>query len=164
MPALARAVVNYLLQQPSVVSTVGMDSQGPWIFANQPDATIENTGKAMIVVTVDGGWGSNGHNTANFPTIIVDVWADPTRNTDLSVRTKDADLKAELTYKALDKFLHVVNPHVNGQFIYWGTASQIATKTGVRIISSSRNNEPSYRPAINDEGAVVATVTYDASI
>jgi len=164
MPKLDRAVVNYLLQQPSVVSTVGADSEGPWIFSGRPDATIENTGEAMIVVNVDNGWGANTHNTARFPVITIDIWADPTRNPDLSVRTKDADLKAEAVYLAVDPFLHLVNANIGGEFIFFGTPEQIANKTGVRIISSSRNDEPSYRPALNDEGAVLATVTYNASI
>lgn len=165
MSTLARAAVNFLLQQPSVVATVGEDSLGPWIFANQPDATIENSGDAMIVISSLNGWGANEHNTARFPQLIVDIWADPTRGTDLSVLTRDADLKVEAVFKAVDKFFHQLdNSAPNGGAIYWGTATQISNKTGVRIISSKRVDEPDVRAALNDEGALIGTVRYNVSI
>jgi len=162
---LALAATNYLLQQSSVTDLVGEDEAGPWIFWQAPQATIENTGTSMVVINSVSGWGSNGHNTARFPQLVVDIWTDPTRNSDMSVRRPDAALKAEAVYVALDKFLHLVNADVpGGGSVVWGTAGEIATKTGVRIISSERTNEPSVSPAINDEGAVIATVRYDVSI
>jgi hypothetical protein len=162
---LALAAVNYLMQQPSVTNQVGSDAEGPWIFWQAPQATIENTSTSMVVINSVAGWDANPHNTARFPTLVVDIWTDPTRNSDDSVRKPDAALRAEAVYEALDRFLHLVNADVpGGGAVYWGTPEEIASKTGVRIISSERRGEPEVQPALNDEGAVIATVRYNVSI
>lgn len=166
MTQLSLAARNFLVQQPSVTSLLGVDDLGDFmIYDSRPEATIENTGKSMIVISTENGWGANNHNTARFPTLVVDIWTDPTRNSDNSVKRQDAILKAEAVYLAVDKFLHLVDASVpGGGAVFWGTATQVAQKTGVRITSSVRTNEPDYRPAIDDQGAVVATIRYDVSI
>lgn len=166
MSKLAYAVQNFLLQHSAVTDLLLVDSLGdPAIYVNSPEATIENTGKSMVVINTETGWGANPHNTARFPTIVIDIWSDPTRNPDKSVKRKDADLKAEDIYLAVDKLLHLVDASIpGGGAVYWGTPSQVEQKTGVRVISSSRQNEPSERPAFDNQGAVVWTVRYDVSI
>lgn len=166
MTKLAYAARNFLAQQSSVTSLVGTDTQvGEWLFVNVPEATVENSSTCLVVIYTEDGWGANQHNTARFPTLVIDIWADPTRNPDRSVRWRDADLKAEAVYLAIDKHLHrVSNSEPGGASVIWGTAEEIANKTGVRIISSSRVNEPSSRPAFDDQGAVIWTVRYDVSI
>lgn len=165
MTQLVYAATDFLLNQPSVTSLVGENDIGFWIFANTPYATIENTGKAMVVLTVTNGWGANEHNTARFPTLNVDIWADPTRHPDRSVAEQDADVKVEEVYKAIDKFFHLVNASLpGGASVMWGTPEQIATRTGVRINSSSRVNEPEISPALNDDGALIARIRYNVSI
>lgn len=165
MTQLAYAAVNYLLQQADVTSLVGSDELGPWIHANRPEALVENSETVLVVISVENGWGANQHNTARFPTLVVDIWADPTRNAGMDVARYDAELKAEAVYKAIDKHFHRVDNSVpGGGGVYWGTATQIADKTGVRINSSSRENEPNYLPAFDGGGACVATVRYNVSI
>lgn len=165
MSKLAYAARNLLVQKSSVTALLGSDELGPWIFVNQPEATIENTGEVMVVIYTEGGWGANDHNTARFPVLIVDIWADPTRHSDNSVRRKDADLKIEEVYLAIDKFLHLVNKsQPGGSAVVWGTASEIANKTGVRIVESARQNEPSLSPAFDNEGALMGRVRYNVQI
>jgi len=165
MTKLVNAAVDYLTQQISVTNLLGSDSQGPWIFANTPWATIENTGTSMVVITTGNGWGANEHNTARFPTLVVDIWSDPTRNADNSVEQKDADDKIENVYLAIDKFFHLVNKSTpSGGAIFWGTASEISSKTGVRIISSVRQNEPQVQDALNTEGTLMGSVRYNLEI
>jgi hypothetical protein len=166
MTKLALAARNLLVQQPTVTSLVGVDDLGdPMIYMNRPEATIENTGTSMIVLYTEDGWGANNHNTARFPTLVVDIWSDPTRNPDKSIKWQDAGLKAEAVYLAVDKFLHLVDASVpGGGAVFWGTPTEVAQKTGVRVVSSSRTNEPSGRPAFDDQGAVLWTVRYDVSI
>jgi hypothetical protein len=166
MTKLVYAVRNMLVQHTEVTSLLGIDDlDDPMIYAYSPEATIENTGKSMIVINVESGWGANDHNTARFPTLVIDIWSDPTRNADLSVQKKDASLKAEAVYEAIDKLLHLVDKSVpGGGAVYWGTATEIANKTGIRINSSARQNEPMERPAFDNQGAVVWTVRYDVSI
>lgn len=166
MTKLVYAARNFLVQQSSVTSLLGVDDLGdPMIYANRPEATIENTGTSMIVITSTTGWGANTHNTARFPTLYVDIWSDPTRNSDLSVKRKDADLKLEAVYEAVDKFLHrVSNSESGGSSVMWGTATELDTRTGLRIISSARQGEPEIGNAFDDEGALIGRVRYNISI
>lgn len=165
MTRLAYAARNFLLTQPSVTELVGADANGPWIFSNRPEATVENSETSLIVVSSTGGWGANQHNEGHFPTLIVDIWSDPSRGAMNAVVSQDAEDKAEAVYLALDKFFHMVdNSAEDGGSVFWGTAEQITNKTGLRIISSTRVGEPDYRPAIDDQGGVVATIRYDVSI
>src|SRR5690606_35499722 len=121
--------------------------------------------KAMVVIFTDGGWGANNQNTARFPRLFVDIWANPTRNPDKSVQMKDADLKIESVYLAIDKYLHLVDTSLpNGLSVMWGTATEISNRTGVRIINSSRQGEPVLSPAFGDEGALMGRVEYHVQI
>jgi hypothetical protein len=165
MTKLAYAARNFLAQQESVTSLLGSDDLGPWIFVNQPEATVENTGDVLVVISSTSGWGANGHNTARFPVLIVDIWADPTRDpASHAVMRKDADLKVERVFEAIDKFLHLTHRSVNGDSVIWGTPDQVTNRTGVRIIASERQDEPTMRPAFNDEGAIMGSVRYNVSI
>lgn len=166
MTRLTLAARAFLLQQPTVTSLVGTDDLGdPMIYANQPEATIENTSTSMIVITSTDGWGANEHNTARFPILYVDIWSDPTRNADLSVRRRDADSKLEKVYLAVDKFFHLVHQSApGGASIMWGTAQEIQNRTGQRIITSTRKNEPDINPALNSEGTLIGRVRYDLTI
>lgn len=166
MTSLAYAARNFLIQQTSVTDLLGKDELNqPMIYANQPEATIENTGSAMVVISVVDGWGANDHNTARFPILTVDIWADPTRNIDLSVKRKDADLKIEKVFLAMDKFLHMMNNSLpGGASVMWGTATELTNRQGTRITSSIRQDEPTIRPAIDDQGAMVGTIRYAVSI
>lgn len=166
MTELAYAARNYLLQQSSVTSLIGDDANGEWIFVDRPEARVENSQTSLIVITTEGGWGANEHNTARFPTLVVDIWSDPERDPATNaVISQDAKLKAEAVYKAIDKVLHQVhNARPGGASVMWGTAEQITNKTGVRIVTSSRTNEPDYRPTFDNAGGVIATIRYNLSI
>lgn len=164
---LSLAARNYLASQPSVTSLVGSDSTwGPWIFEDRPRLIVENTGKCLIVVTKDGSWASaNDYNTARFPRLIIDIWADPTRNADGSLRKEDAKAKIEAVYKAVDKCLHLVNKSLPGGIsVMWGTSAQVANRTGIRIDASTRSGEPEYSPTFGNEGGYMGRVVYNVSI
>lgn len=166
MSTLTYAARNFLVQFPEITQLLAVDSLGdPMIYPNRPESTVENTQKCMIVITSTEGWGSNDHNTARFPILVVDIWADPTRNPDMSVKMKDSDLKIEAVYAAVDRRLHRVDGgQPGGGSIFWGTPSEIAAKTGVRIISSKRQNEPDIQPAFDSEGALMGRVRYYVTI
>lgn len=173
MTSLTKAARNFLAQKLSVTTLLGDGSVDDadadwdtWIFMDSPEINIEGTGKAMIVLSVEGGWaGANIHNTARFPQLYVDVWVDPTRNLDGSVAIKDAKMRVEEILNAVDDFLHMVNNSTpDGKFVFWGTSSEIANRTGKLIISSVRNGEPTYRQAFDDQGAWMGTVRYNIEI
>lgn len=168
MSDLTLAARNYLAQQPSVTSLLGSDTLwDTWIFADEPYALVENSQSVLIVITQEGGWASpNMHNTMQFPRLLIDIWADPTRNPATNaVRVKDAKIKINAVYNAVDKFLHTVNLDVpGGGSIYWGTATQIFEKTGSRIQGSQRLGEPEFSPVMDGNGAYMGRVIYGVTI
>ena len=167
MTSLALAARNYLAEKSDLTALLGSNGLFPtWIFVDSPEENIETTGKAMVVISVLDGWaGANEHNTARFPRLTVDIWVDPTRNPDGSVRKKDAKIRAEAIYKVIDKYLHLVSKSLpDGSSIFWGTPAQIADKTGTRVVSSVRDGEPSYSPAFDDQGAYMATLRYNVTV
>lgn len=109
MTSLVSAVVQELASRPSLTTLLGHDSNWPtWIFEYKNQVVIENTQKCMIVVNTSGAWQpANSHNTMKFPRLVVDVWADPTRNPDKSMKFDDAEDKIEAVGDELIKILHI---------------------------------------------------------
>lgn len=156
MSTLAYAARNMLAEQSSVTSLLGSDSAwDSWIFVDAPQALVENSGTSLIVITQTGPWAAaNDYNTARFPQLTVDIWSDPTRNGDLSVRRKDAKLKIDALVKQIDKFMHVLHPGPNG--IIWH---------GLRVVASKRaDGDVEYFPSFDNKGGYMGRIRYDISI
>lgn len=167
MTTLAYAARNFLAQQSSVTSLLGDDALwDTWIFVDAPQALVEKSQTCLIVITEENGWANaNDYNTARFPRLQLDIWADPTRNADGSVQKKDAKLKIEAVYNAVDKYLHLVdNSLPSGAFHKWGTAAQIANGTAKRIVSSKRSGEPSYSATFDNTGGYMARLYYNVEV
>jgi predicted metal-dependent RNase len=159
---LTLSIRNYLAQQPEVTSLLGHDDTwDTWIFADKPYAQIEKTGKAMLVIQMDNGWTApNPHNTMKFPRIYVDVWADPDRNKDGSVKKSNADDKIIKVQDAVMKFLHTVSMNMHGKPIVWGTAAQMKTYTGVIINGSAKTTETVFNDVTDGGGARMGSSVY----
>lgn len=167
MAQLAYDVRNYLAQQKDLTDLLASSPNwGTWIYADKPLGKIENTGKALVVISENGSSdSSNSHNTLAFPRLYVDVWADPTRNPDGSVRQQDADIKIGKIHKLLSKYLHLVdNGTRQGMPICWGNQAQMLTYTGSLINSSQRDGEPTYYDVADGNGARMGSVTYSVSV
>lgn len=117
-----------------------------WIFDSKLRVTLENTQRCAIVINRAGGWATpNEHNNMRFPLIVVDIWADPTRNTDHSVKYDDAEDKANDIFDAVRSVMHTVDRgRSGGGFIYWGDE---------RITSSESLAEPDTTPVKDGNGA-----------
>lgn len=160
------AARNLLASQPSVIALIGTAPDwGPAVFNDEPTVTVENSQKALIVVTESGSWaGANLHNTASFPRLIVDIWADPDRNPDKSVRVQNAKEKINAVHKEVKKFLHTVNMSDDeGRPIMWGTPEQIEDRTGYRIHGSQFLTGPEFYPVRDGNGAFMGTFIYGVS-
>jgi len=159
---------NLLAQDPAVRALVGHDSvwTDGWIFDSNIFARIENSQKCAIVLSeVTPYTNKNAHNTMDFATLAVDVWADPTRNADGSMRRDDADEKIEAVIKAAEKHLHTVAlSKPGGEFHRWGTAAQIADGTAIAILGSTRISGPTFTPIADTEGGVMGRYTYAVNI
>lgn len=160
------AARNLLAAKTNVTDLLGTaPNWGPAVFNDRPQVKIENSGKVLVVVTEDGSWaGANLHNTSSFPRLIVDIWADPDRNADMSMRLDNAKEKINAVHKEIKKYFHTVNmSDEEGRTIMWGTPEQIETRTGFRIHGSQLLNGPSFFAVKDGNGAFMGTFIYGVS-
>lgn len=134
-----------------------------WIFNEKPVmANFEGNGKCLIVVNEGEPWTSpNPHSTLAFPTLLVDIWADPDRKPDGTMARDNAKDKIKEIGRIVKSHLHRVDPGgPDGGFIIWGTAQQIATKTGVLVTESKLVGGPIFSPISDVEGAWMGRYTF----
>lgn len=164
MTALSLAVRNLLAEDPDIRRLVGRSTNwGTWVFDEKPlGAKFESNSTCLIVVNEGEPWTDpNEHNTMKFPTIIVDIWADPTRNEDRSTKIPDATEKIETIQDVVDRHLHLVDAaDLQGYPRVWGTAEQIASRTGVVITGSVRRSGPEYSPIRDADDAWMGRLVY----
>ena len=168
MTSLSLAARNYLAQDPELRALLGRSqSWDTWIFDTKPvGVRIENTSRCMIVINESGTWTTrNEHNTMRFPQLQVDIWADPTRNSDLSVQVYDASDKIERIAKVLDKHLHLTDPGtVLGRPYVWGTAEQVLAKTGVVIAGCFHRDGPTISDVRETDGTLMGRLVYGVNV
>lgn len=115
MTDISADVQYYLQHAPEIEELVtepyiGVDEaySNGWIFDSNLKVRLQNTQRCAIVISYGGGY--RGFrlkpDTAGYPLCIVDIWADPTRNDDFSVKTDDAKAKCFVIYTALKKVLN----------------------------------------------------------
>lgn len=164
MTQLTLAIRNLLAQDEDLKALLGKSaSWDTWIFSEEMiGVKVENTSRCLIVVAEEDTWTSpNEHNTMRFPQVFVDIWADPTRNADKSVRTLDAKDKIEAIQPLIDRHLHLVDGGTTeGLPRVWGTAEEIATKTGIVVTGSQRLTGPRFSPIRDSEGSWMGRYTY----
>lgn len=168
MTALSLAARNHLALDPVLRGLLGKSQTwDTWIFDENPvGVKVENTGRCLIVINEGSPWTSpNEHNTMRFPRLIVDVWADPTRNTDRSVRVFDAKEKIDEIQKRLDKHFHLVDggdshgmPHV------WGSLDDLTSGRGVVVTGSTRLTGPEFSSIRDTDGAFMGQFTYGVNL
>lgn len=150
MTEITKAAYALVSAQPEIVALLGSDAvwTAGWIFQESLYVRIENTQKCAVVLVDGEDWiDPNPHNTMGFTRLIVDVWADPTRNVDNSVQTPDAKDKIETVFKAINKHLH----NSANQHQIWGSA---------RILDSQLLQRPKYRPVADGNGAFMGRFVY----
>lgn len=141
----------------SVTTLLGSSPEwDTWIWRWRPYVSIEGTGECGVVLSVRGGWASpNRHNTAQFPRLQVEVYADVDRNTALNPSTRTAQEKAQEVCEAIDKVFHIPQ----GGEVKWGNGTD-----DLRIVGSLRLNEPDIVDVPDGDGMVRATVNYGVNL
>lgn len=164
MTSLSLAARNQLAQDTELTALLGKSlTWDTWIFDERPiGVKIENTQKCLIVVNEEDQADSpNEHNTLLFPSLVVDVWADPTRNDDKSVRVYDAKNKIEAISRLVNRHFHTVDMGTpQGGPLIWGTAEEVAEKTGVVVAASARRSGPTYSPVRDSDGSFMGRLVY----
>lgn len=165
MTKLSLAARNTLAKDPAIRALVGSDNlwTDGWVFdSSLYNVVIEGTSKCAIVVSEVGTHDiMNQHNTLKFPRLEIDIWADPTRNTDGSKRLDDADDKIEAIAKVVDNHFHLVSSDTPaGDIIVWGSTKQITEGKGLYVAGSSRISGPDVSPIEDVEGGLMGRYVY----
>lgn len=159
-------MANELQKDPEICALVGGSVTFPnWIFDSRNYAKVENSQTSMVVISQSGQWAPpNEYNTQRFPRVFIDVWSDPTRNPDMSVRMDDADEKIDAVHALISKHFHTVSMHMNGLPIVWGSEEDIAEGRGVYVSGSSRQQESDYNDIANGNGGRMGTAVYGVNL
>lgn len=164
MTRLSLAVRNTLAQDPTLQGLIASSASWDiWIFDEKPVMVkFEQNSSCLIVINEGEPWTSpNEHNRLYFPSLVVDIWADPDRRPDKTILRDNAKDKILTIQRAVDRILHTVDTGgPSGGPIIWGTAEQIANKTGVLVTGSMLLNGPVFSPIADTEKAWLGRLTY----
>lgn len=150
---LTLSLRRFLVGIPEVTATVGSDLQwDSWIFRERLYAMVEGSGEVAVVLNTAGAWTSpNAHNTLRTPRLLIEIYADPTRNSAKQIHERDAGDKALTTFEAIDRYLH----NVSGHATMWDD---------LRIVKSTRLDEPELFDVPDGDGLIRAQVFYAVGV
>lgn len=146
---LVVAVVREIRANADILALLGSSSSYPsWVWREKPWEKVEGSQKSAIVISERGGWAApNRHNTARFPRLQFEVFADPTRTAGGNPSTTEAGAKAKEIFYLLDRMFHLPQ----GGEVAW---------QGTRVVGSSRLEEPDVVPVPDGDGLVRLLVSY----
>lgn len=146
-----------LAKNADLAPLLGSDAQFPlWLFRWVLQADVEGSGRAAVVLSTPSGWAApNAHNTARFPRLEVEVYADVPRDDRLLPTVRTAQDYALAVFAVIDPVLHRVD---RGGFT-WGNS-----EGGMRIVRSVRQVEPAVEPVPDADGVARLSVAYAVSV
>lgn len=159
---LAVAAHRRLAAVPSLTgvlgSSVATSPGGVWLFVRELQVMVEGSGQAAAVLREEGSWARpNSHNTARFPRLSVEVFADSSRNASATIVRRDAEARARAVWERFQSFLH--RPYAFSEM--WGATG---TDPGMRVWGSQLMSLPEVY-AINDwDGGVRLACHYGLSV
>jgi hypothetical protein len=120
------AVRKMLLDKDAVRTYVG-----EWVFKHQLDEVVSGTGRAAIVVRTGPGWATPDRvTTQEYPTLLLEFYADASRDHSGEILRADAVDRAKALYRVCDPLLHAKRG------VRWGGTG------GLYVVTSARNGEP----------------------
>lgn len=129
---IVQGAVKWLTTFDDVKAVLGAyDDDTPYLYQNKLWSRVEITQSTAAVIRQAGGWaGANITNTMRFPRLVLEIWADPLRDSMGNI-TEPGETYRRIrdAYNVLDKRLH--RPQGGDQM--WGS---------VRTISCVRLTEP----------------------
>jgi hypothetical protein len=153
---LAGAIAQYLTLFPDIVSLVGQDATGIWIYQQHLFKIVKGTSQSAIVVTTGPAWAPpNTHNTAKFPRVSIEVYSDVQRDSSGQLLVPDAEITCERILWAIDRHMH----RPQGGILPVSVGDQ-----HLRVLTSTRMTEPVYAPLSDGEGVVGGLVEYATTV
>lgn len=104
-----------------LAASVGLYSSGdPWIFQDRNEAMVETSGRATaqgssavsVVLSQRPGESPNAHNTARFPRLVLEFFADPDRDDSGTVQVNNGRDKIMAAFQQIRHYWHRTNPAV----------------------------------------------------
>lgn len=140
---VALAARRHLVSLPGVREVLGPASstvETSWIFVRDLATIVEGTGLAAVVLSAAGGWARpNSHNSAQFPRLVVEVYADSSREANLEVTRPDAESRARYVWAVLERELHRTYAFVE----VWGAVPDASPPDpGLRVWGSQALHVP----------------------
>lgn len=112
---------------------------------------VSGTSGRAIVVRRASGWGAPPLvGSSEYPTLIVENWADASRTPDGEVLKDDAADNALALYRVTDALVH------GARDVVWGAGG---TNEGLRIVTAVRDGEPAIVTASASYGGGASTTT-----
>lgn len=112
---------------------------------------VDGTGGRAIVVRRSSGWSSPPLvGSSEFPTLIVENWADASRTPDGEILKDDAGDNALALYRVTNALIH------QAKDVVWGAGG---TNEGLRIVTCVRDSEPALLTASGSFGGGASTTT-----
>lgn len=136
---VALAARRHLASLPAiraVLGPTGADSEGlTWLFSSSLAVLVEGSGRAGAVLSIAGAWARpNSHNTARFPRLQLEIFADPSRSSGNIVR-RDAEARAWFAWEPFNLELH----RTDGFAETWGA---LGLDPGLRVWGSTLLSHP----------------------
>lgn len=141
---------RFLRDQPEVldavdtftITTPSGSTISPGIWPYRLWTRMEGSQKTSIVVARDGGWATpNVHNTLRFPRLVLNVWADPLRDSQNNNVDPRVQSRAYAAFEIADKYLHM-------------TAGPERWFGDIRVVSCVRLTEPIIYDVQDGDGLV----------
>lgn len=151
------AVYREVLRHTSITTLLGTSTTWTtWLWRWKPYVELKNSGACAIVISIRSGLSANAHNTARFPRIQFEVFADVDRT--LGKPTgRFAEEKCLHVCEEVDKVFHVPQ----GGVILWGDGSAGGS---MRIAGSLREVDPEPADVPDGDGLVRALAMYQVSL
>ncbi len=148
MPDYVLGARRWLASQAPVRAALGSDSTfDTWIFQSKLYVTVEGSQSVACVLSAGGNWTTpNVYNTAHFPRLRVELFADPDRDGAGNAVSSSTWSKLSAAFDAIDPYLHWM-----GREQMWGD---------VRVIKSKRLGELDYSPINDGDGGGYGLVYY----
>lgn len=142
------AARRFLLQQQAVTGYV---QNRVWRHTRQE--TLDGTGQRAIVVRRNTGWAQREQrNTQEFPLLVVEYWADHTRDDTGAIMKTDALDNAFALYRVVDPLLH------GKRNVKWGDLTIVSSQCWAEPFSETAERSHGKRAAeIGDLAVVSAT-------
>jgi hypothetical protein len=122
-------VRRWLLAAASVTGYVG-----PRVYKFRLLERVSGEGRRAIVVRRSNDWARpDSVQTPENPIVLVEVYADETRNPDGTIKRSDAEDNCLAVYRAVDPLLH----GLRGMYL-----GAVGTNPGLMVVSSQRWSEP----------------------